>query len=268
MTLISCPDCDHQCSITAFSCPNCGHRFTPKVKLPEAFSGLGAVGRKLKEKLKNNTEEYTFPLIVGDKNFILRNFILNKESITYKNKDYNLQNDINKVKIKNSKFTVNGIPSVSTKLSIEMVDRTHMDIAIKSTFKNRKNREKLEVAGEYIRKVTFNNRLTNYLSQLTEKKEITAGEYKIYSAGYISKGKNKINYIESYEKGLLHKGTQISGYSYSEYNPNELIIASGNGFFANKIIVNFEYDSDVLNHIIFTIANIRSTHNRMVKKSP
>jgi len=252
MPLIPCPDCDSQCSTNAESCPKCGYRFTKKINLAEGLSALGAFGSSLKDKIKTAPKDYTLPLSIGE------DFVLNKDSINYKGKQYDLPSDVRRVAILNYKHSVSFIPAVSiASLNIEMVDGSEVGITQSGSLTKRELRKKIRLASAYIRRVTHKSRLKQYLSKLTEDKKLEIEGVTIQSDGYISKGRKKINLVESYENNYISIGTQYGtpGVGYSGDNPNEIFIGgNGTGRFSKKIIHEFRYDSDVLNKLILVIA--------------
>ena len=247
MPLIHCPDCDSQCSTTADFCPQCGYKFTKSSNLAGSISALGS---SLKNKIKPTPKKYTFPLSIGN------HFILNKDTITFKKKHFDIIDDLARLKFKTTKVSVALLPIVTeTVLLMEMFDGTKIKISA-ATSRSRENRKKLEVAGNYISKITHNSRYQYYLDILTEDEKLTAEGITIHSDGYISKGMKKIDLVESYEKGCISKGFEYGTplVTWSGYNPSALFIASGTGMFSKKIITEFKYDSDALNRLILEIA--------------
>lgn len=182
MPLIPCPDCDSQCSTTADFCPQCGYRFTKSSNLA---GGISALGSSLKNKITPQPKKYTFPLSIGN------HFILNKDTITFKKKHFDIIDDLARLKFKSTKVSVNFIPmGTETVLLMEMFDGTKIKITA-ATLRSREKRKKLEVAGNYIIKITHNSRYQYYLDILTEDEKLSVEGITIHSNGYISKGMKK-----------------------------------------------------------------------------
>ena len=252
MPLIPCPDCDSQCSTNAESCPKCGYRFTKKINLAEGLSALGAFGSSLRDKIKTAPKDYTFPLSIG------RDFVLNKDSINYKGKKYDLPNDVSRIYIGNVEYSALFIPAVSiASFNIEMLNGDKVGLAQSGLLAKREFRKKIRLASSYIRRVTHKSRYQRYLTKLTNNKELEIEGITIHSDGHISKGRKKINLVESYEKNYISKGIEYGtpGVTWSGSNPSALFIGgNGTGRFSKKIITEFRYDSDVLNKLILVIA--------------
>lgn len=248
MPLIPCPDCDRQCSTTADFCPQCGYRFTKSSNLA---GGISALGSSLKNKIKPTPKKYTFPLSIG------KHFILNKDTITFKNKHFDIVDDLARLKFKTTKGSAANISiGTQTELIMEMFDGTKIKVSAGSV-RSREKCKRLEVAGNYISKITHNSRYQYYLDILTEDKKLSVEGITIHSDGYISKGMKKIDLVESYENGCITKGVHryaIVVVTWSDFNPSALTITSGTGMFSKKIIAEFKYDSDALNRLILEIA--------------
>jgi len=250
--LIPCPDCDTQCSTTAVSCPKCGYRFGKKINLAGGLSALGSLGNSIKDKVKTKPKEYTFPLSVG------KHFTLSKDSIKYKGDLYELPEDVCRLRIINCSTSVNFIPvGSSAGLNLELADGKKISVVQSGNLGGRENRMKAILAASYISKVTHRSRYNRYLAKLTENKQLTVEGITIHSDGHISKGRKRINLVESYEKGYIAEGVEFGsiGIGYSSRKPSALWIGANSlKNFSKKIIVEFKYDPDVLNQLILDIA--------------